>query len=153
MDVVNDALDPLMTKLEDMENLVKSLKVRLGNAEVKLAESNNNIFELLSKQQDSESKGTLALERVEELSMGLKKCERSIRIREALERTNMADESVELVLKEVAALQDKIGEDMNHKLRGFLAKPDFNDFKLKHDTIARRLGKAESEIEDIGIKG
>ena len=53
MDVVNDALDPLMTKLEDMENMVKSFKVRLGNAEVKLAESNNNIFELLSKQQDS----------------------------------------------------------------------------------------------------
>ena len=50
MDVVNDALDPLMSKLEDMENMVKSLKVRLGNAEMKVAESNNNIYELLTKQ-------------------------------------------------------------------------------------------------------
>ena len=65
----------------------------------------------------------------------------------------MADESVELVLKEIAELQDKIREDLDTKLRSYLSKPDFNDFKLKHDAIARRIGKAESEIEDIGIKG
>ena len=70
-----------------------------------------------------------------------------------MERTNMADESVDLVLKEVAALQDSIGDDVNYKLKGYLSKPDFNDFKVKQDTIARRLGKSESEIEDIAIKG
>ena len=46
MDVINDALDPMMTKLEDMENMVKSLKVRLGNAEMKMGESNDTIFKL-----------------------------------------------------------------------------------------------------------
>ena len=46
MDVINDALDPMMMKLEDMESMVKSLKVSLGNAEMKMGESNDNIFKL-----------------------------------------------------------------------------------------------------------
>lgn len=47
----------------------------------------------------------------------------------ALESATLTDNAVDLILKEIADMQDKINENVDKKLTNFVPMPKFNDLE------------------------
>lgn len=67
----------------------------------------------------------------------------------ALADSSISDNSIELILKAINDMQDKIKADFDEKLTNYVQMPDFTDLQNELKTVSRRVGYNEGVLNDL----
>lgn len=67
----------------------------------------------------------------------------------ALTDSSIGENSIELILKAINDMQDKIKADVDEKLTNYVQMPDFTDLQNELKTVSRRVGYNEGVMKEL----
>ena len=91
----------------------------------------------------------IASKDIDELIARLGKMENSNSMAAALADATLTDNSVDLILKAINDMQDKINKDFDDKLGSYVKMPAFDDLSNELKAVNRRVGYNENVIKDM----
>ena len=77
------------------------------------------------------------------------KMENGNKMKDALMGGALGDDSVEMILKAINDMQDKISEDMEEKLKNYTPLPLFQESETEMKGISRRVGYNEGVLKEL----
>ena len=86
----------------------------------------------------------VARDEIGDLSDRIAKLENQGAMKAALADTSLADNSIDLILKAINDMQDKINAETDKKLENFVRLPQFNDLEGLVQSTQRRVSHNES---------
>lgn len=91
----------------------------------------------------------IARKDIDDLLAAISKMENSNKMASALADSSISDNSIELILKAINDMQDKIKADFDEKLTNYVQMPDFTDSQNELKTVSRRVGYNEGVLNDL----
>lgn len=91
----------------------------------------------------------IARKDIDDLLAAMSKMQNSNKMASALADSSISDNSIELILKAINDMQDKIKADFDEKLTNYVQMPDFSDIQNELKTVSRRVGYNEGVLKDM----
>jgi len=122
----------------------------LGQAIDKLNEHERRIVKLENKAETSDKLHGKAREDINEIFDRLNKMENNNHMKDIIGGGAMSDDSVDMILKAINDMQEKIKGEMDEKLKNYVMQPQLIDLENDMKANSRKIGYNEGVLKDQG---
>ena len=129
--------------------MLGALEEQFEKALEDIKDHGDRIIKLENKSKASDATHKRARNDIDDLMDKVNKMENGNKMKDALMGGALGDDSVEMILKAINDMQDKISEDMEEKLKNYTPLPLFQESETEMKGISRRVGYNEGVLKEL----
>ena len=140
---LDDAISPLQRQATQTQRLLGGLQEKLEQALDTINDHEGRLIKVENKADVNEDLIRKARDDIDDLIAKMNKMDNNNKMKDAIAGSQMADDSVNLILKAIDDMQTKITSDMDDKLQGYVPMPTFRDAEAETKVVNRRAAHNE----------
>ena len=149
---IDEAISPLQKQATQTQRLLGGLQDNLDKALESINDHENRLIKVENKTGTHDEQLRKARNDINELMSKLGKMENNNKMKDVIAGSNMADDSVNLILKAIDDMQEKIKGEVDDKLLNFVPLPTFKDAEAEIKVVNRRAAHSEQVCKDIQVQ-